>query len=85
MSFTLQPLPKSVTQFKKLQIKQPALPPKSTQAFFKKTTMNANIYTWEWQCSIFHLHKTVQLRLQVCTQGYKSIELFFRVYSYYRF
>ena len=29
--------------------------------------MNANLYTWEWQCSIFHLHKTVQLH----PPGYK--------------
>ena len=41
--------------------------------------------TWGYQYSMFPLHKSLQPRLQVCTQGYKSIELSFRACSYYRF
>ena len=41
--------------------------------------------TWGYQYSMFPLHKSLQLRLQVYTQGYKSIELSFRACNYYRF
>ena len=49
-----------------------------------KTKINACLCTLEYQCSIFRLHKSVQPRLQVCTQGYKSNELLFRACSYYQ-
>ena len=41
--------------------------------------------TWGYQYSMFPLHKSLQPRLQVWTQRYKSIELSFRACSYYRF
>ena len=49
-----------------------------------KTKINACLCTLEYQCSIFRRHKSVQPRLQVCTQGYKSNELLFRACSYYQ-
>ena len=41
--------------------------------------------TWGYQYSMFPLHKSLQPRLQVWTQRYKSIELSFRACSYYQF
>ena len=51
---------------------------------FIKTKNYAYFCTLDYQCSIFRLHKSVEPRLQVRTQGYKNIELFFHACSYYQ-